>query len=266
MRLSGKVIAVTGASGGIGSAVCRKLLAEGASVVALDLWPSRDGRSVAAQAEAAIGASDRLLAIANDVTSVDETEAAYDRAMAEFGRIDGVFLNAGLLNRGGLFEESLEVWRRQIDVNVIGVWIGARAAARRMIDGGHPGAIVITSSISGLKGAPGHLSYATTKHAVVGMMRSLALELGPHDIRVNSIHPTAVRTPMVDNLAHAARMVGRPDATIADLEAVYRQRHVLPRAWALPEDIANSTTWLFSEDARFVTGVTLPIDGGTCVR
>jgi (+)-trans-carveol dehydrogenase len=255
MRLEGKVMVVTGAAGGIGRAACARLAQDGAKVVALDLWPNGVDQAVPA-----------ALAVAADVSRREAMEDAARQVMQAFGRIDGLFVNAGILRAGGVFEATEAEWTDTLSVNVDGAFNTIRALARPMVQAGQGGSIVLTSSISGLKSVGKFIAYTTSKHAVVGLMRGCAQELGPAGIRVNSIHPTSVRTDMVESVDHARRMLKRQDATIAELQAVYRERHALPVAWLDPEDVANAVAWLMSDEARYVTGNTLTVDAGFGVR
>lgn len=256
-KLDERVIAVTGAAGGIGAATVARLARDGARVLAVDRW--------SALADPGAPPSDGVLRLEADVLDPAALDQAVATAMDRFGRMDGAFLNAGIARGGGLFTAEDTDWDAIIGVNLTGVFNSARAFARPMVDAGNGGSIVITSSISGLKAVGRFLAYAASKHGVVGIMRSLAQELGPHWIRVNSVHPTSVRTPMIDNDEHARRMVGRPDATVEDLKKLYIQRHALPVAWVEPDEIANAVAWLMSDEARFVTGNTLTVDAGATI-
>ncbi|ADO43602.1 SDR family oxidoreductase [Ketogulonicigenium vulgare] len=251
--LQGKTFFVTGAAGGIGAATVTRLLAEGANVIASDRW----------DAETRVSAN--LLQVPGDVTSRADMRAAVAAGVAAFGTLDGGFLNAGVCLEGGLFDGTDAVFDLTMDVNVKGVFQSASAVAEVLAEK-QSGSLVLTSSISGLRGAARFMAYAASKHAVVGLMRSFAQQLGPLNIRVNTVHPTSVRTPMVDDIAHARRTFQREDATMDDLMALYKQRHLMPIAWVEPEEIANAVAWLLSDQARFVTGNTLTIDAGTCVK
>ena len=126
---------------------------------------------------------------------------------------------------------------------------------------------MLTSSISGMKGSAGYASYIASKHAVVGLMRSLANELGSRRIRVNTVHPTSVNTPMVNNPDHAERWTGRRgEGAMEALKDIYRQRHLIPVPWLEPEDVANAVAFLVSDEARYITGVTLPVDAGLLAK
>jgi NAD(P)-dependent dehydrogenase (short-subunit alcohol dehydrogenase family) len=145
-----------------------------------------------------------------------------------------------------------------IAVNLTGVWKTVKAAAPAMIEAGNGGLIVITSSTGGMKGVPGIAHYVAAKHSVVGLMRSLANELAPHSIRVNTVHPTGVNTPMIAN-----------DITMQAMSAaaeLVNMQNALPVSLVEPVDISNAIVWLASEEARYVTGVSLPVDAGFLQR
>ncbi|MCR6671353.1 SDR family oxidoreductase [Devosia ginsengisoli] len=268
MRLEGKVVVVTGAGGGIGSATCARLLDEGASIAALDRWSEQSlaTADLAPRGTVSAQAAGRIVALDADVTDATALEAAVAAAGTALGEIDGAFLNAGILRGGNLQTTTDKDWQDTLDVNLTGVWKSARAVTGAMRAHGRGGSVVITSSISGLRGAQDFAAYAAAKHGVVGLMRSMAQELGPLGIRVNTLHPTSVDTPMVNSLEHAQRWTKSTGGTMADLEAIYRARHLLPVAWLDPRDIANAVLWLLSDEARYVTGVTLPLDAGLCVK
>ncbi|RJQ75908.1 SDR family oxidoreductase [Amycolatopsis panacis] len=258
-------IVVTGAAGGIGSAVCRLLAARGARVAALDM-ADRDGRALAEPVAEAIRAEGgQAVAAAADLRRPADLAAATAAVADRLGPIGGVFANAGLLRPGTNEDLAPEDWQKSLDVNVTGTWNTVRAALPHFRPEG--GAIVLTSSVAGATGMSGYAGYVMSKHAVVGMMRSLAHELGPRSIRVNTVHPTSVNTPMVNNPDHAERRTGkRGPEGIAALREFYRNRHLLPVAWLEPEDVAHAVAWLLSAEARYITGVTLPVDAGLLAK
>jgi (+)-trans-carveol dehydrogenase/(-)-trans-carveol dehydrogenase len=160
-----------------------------------------------------------------------------------------------------------QTWRDVIDVNLTGVWHTAKAAIPHLIAGGHGGSIIITSSDAGLKPFVNDAHYTAAKHGLVGLMRTLALELAPHMIRVNSLHPTTVDTDMVRNDASYALF--RPDLehpTIEDFASASQATNALPIPWVEPVDISNALLFLASDEARYVTGVTLPVDAGNVLK
>jgi (+)-trans-carveol dehydrogenase/(-)-trans-carveol dehydrogenase len=154
-----------------------------------------------------------------------------------------------------------------IDINLTGVWHTAKAAIPHLIEGGNGGAIILTSSAAGLQAYENIAHYVSAKHGVVGLMRTLALELAPHMIRVNSIHPTQVDTPMIQN--EATYRLFRPDLehpTKDDFAPASQTVNALPIPWVEPVDISNAVLFLASDEGRYVTGVTLPVDAGTVIK
>lgn len=263
--LSGRTMIVTGAGSGIGAATTSLLAERGARVIAIEL-PDRDGASLARPVvDRVIRAGGDAVAVTADVTDPAELESAVDRAVERYGAVTGVFANAGVLGAGTVLSTDTATWARSIDVNVTGVWNTVRASLRHFVPEG--GSIVLTSSVWGLKGLDGHLSYAVSKHAVVGMMRAMAVELGSRNIRVNCVHPTTVDTPLVNNEDHAQRWTGlRGEEGMRALDALYRSRHLLPVALVDPLDVAHAVAWLLSDEARWTTGASLPVDGGLLAK
>jgi NAD(P)-dependent dehydrogenase (short-subunit alcohol dehydrogenase family) len=190
-----------------------------------------------------------------------------DDAVAELGRLDIVCANAGIYSQGQACELSEQVWQDMIDINLTGVWHTCKAATPHLIAGGRPGSIVITSSSVGLRAAQNVAHYGASKHAVVGLMRTLALELGPRMIRVNSVHPTAVDTDMIHNESLYRLMApGVQHPTREDVAPVLQSLNALPIPWVEPRDIANAVLFLVSDEARYVTGVALPVDAGMTIK
>ncbi len=264
MTIDGTVV-VTGAAGGIGAATCRVLAGRGARIAAFDLADD-DGAPLAEPVAASIReAGGRAAALAADLRRPDELAAAMAVAVESVGPVSGVFANGGLLLAGSNEDLSVVDWQTSLDVNVTGTWNTIRAALPHFAPGG--GAIVLTSSVAGAKGMSGFTGYVTAKHAVVGLMRSLAHELGPRRIRVNTVHPASVNTPMINNEDHAERWTGlRGEEGLAALREFYTARHLLPVPWLEPEDVARAVAWLLSDDARYVTGVALPVDAGLLTK
>lgn len=270
-RLDGKVAFVTGAARGMGRAFSVRLAAEGADIVALDisapietvaydLATSDELDETVALVEEAGGTA---LAQRADVRDLEELCAAVDAALERFGHIDILCANAGIVTHGMAWEMSEETWLQTIDINLNGVWRTVKAVIPSMIERGEGGSIIFTSSAAGLKGFPVISHYVAAKHGVVGLARTLALELGEHNIRVNTVNPTVVGTPMVFNEpSYQAFVPDKPNPTKADVLEVYRELNVLPVDVIEPADVAAAVAWLASDDARYVTGVSLPIDAG----
>ena len=211
----------------------------------------------------------RIVARQADVRDFDALKAAVDAGVEELGRLDIVLANAGVASAGGPVETMApDSWKNTIDINLTGLWHTARAAVPHLIAGGQGGSVVLTSSVAGLRAMPGMSGYVSAKHGVIGLMRTLAVELGQHRIRVNSVLPTNVNTPMFMN--EGAFKLFRPDMENPgpeDVAAVIAQfMHVLPVGWVEPEDISNAILFLVSDEARYITGVALPVDAGALIK
>jgi NAD(P)-dependent dehydrogenase (short-subunit alcohol dehydrogenase family) len=248
-RLDGKVIAVLGASVGIGRAACLRFAAEGARVVAAS-------RNLAACEEvvAAIRADGgEALALAVDVAVATELEAAFERTLETFGRLDGAFNNAGVQTVARpLAEHTEDDWDRLFAVNLRGMWLALRAEIPRLVAAGG-GAIVNTTSVGGLVGAPGIGPYVASKHGIIGLTKAAALDYAAEGVRVNALAPGATRTAMFTDWLPTPEEQ-QAVAGVAPLARV-----------AEPEEIAGAAAWLLSDDASFVTGATLAVDGGYSV-
>jgi (+)-trans-carveol dehydrogenase len=271
-RVEGKVAFITGAARGQGRSHAIRLAEEGADVIAVDVCRQLDsvpygmatlddlGKTVE-QVEA-LGR--RIVAIQADVRDYDALSAAVDTGVAELGRLDIVSANAGIFSLGRLEDLDAQSWKEMIDVNLTGVWHTCKAAIPHLKAGGRGGSIIITSSVAGLRGVRNIGHYVTAKHGLVGLMRSLALELGSDSIRVNSIHPTSVGTDMILN--QATFSLFRPDLdhpTLDDVSDSFRSGKILPINWVESVDISNALLYLASDEGRYVTGVTLPVDAGS---
>lgn len=263
-RLEGKVAFVTGAARGQGRSHALRLAEEGADIIAVDLCAQIESvpYSMATpddlrETQRLIEEQDRrVIAEQADVRSFEALKSVVDRGVAEFGRLDVVCANAGIFTvADSTWEIDEQGWQDVIDVNLTGVWHTAKAAVPHMIAAGNGGAIVITSSTAGLKGFGGATHYVASKHGVIGIMRSLAMELAQYSIRVNTVHPTGVNTPMVVNEFFGELMQRRPEMGAA-------MQNLLPVEMVEPVDISNAIVWLASDEARYVTGVTLPVDAG----
>jgi SDR family mycofactocin-dependent oxidoreductase len=274
-ELGGKVAIITGGARGQGRAHALALARAGADLVVCDiaaqlptvpyaLATPEDLEETRRQVEA-LGR--RCLAVRADVRDGEAMRALAAQALEALGRVDILIANAGIESFGRAWELSDAQWDEMIGVNLTGVWQSCKAAIPPMIAGGRGGAIVITSSIAGLKPLANNAHYCASKHALVGLMRTLALELAPHGIRVNSIHPSTVDTPIVRNQAmYTLFSGGDPAATEADALPAFRALNLLPIPWMAPEDIANAALWLVSDAARYVTGVALPVDAGLLLK
>jgi NAD(P)-dependent dehydrogenase (short-subunit alcohol dehydrogenase family) len=247
-RLDGKVAAVTGGGNGIGRATCVALAEAGASVVVVD----RDDAAATDAADAIRAGGGNASPATADVSDEGAIEALFSKIVAELGRVDVLVNNAGTALRRPATELSLADWDKVVAVNMTGVFLCSRAAARHMIAAGNGGAIVNTASIMGLSGGGlyPNISYQTTKGALVNMTRALAVEWAAHGIRVNAVAPTYVRTKFIQPLLDQPELVAR-------IEAMTPLRRM-----AEPEEVADAILFLASPAAAMVTGHTLPVDGG----
>ena len=268
-KLDGKVAFITGAGRGQGRSHAIRLAQEGADIIAVDICKQIDSVPYPLsspddlkQTAAEVEALDRRIHTAEaDVRDRDGLQAALDAGIAELGPVDIVLANAGIAPMS-LDPKDAE-WTDVIDVNLTGVYHTVLVAYPAMVERGAGGSIVLTSSTAGLSGiggnTPGGLGYTAAKHGIVGLMRGWANYLAPHSIRVNSVHPTGVSTPMVENDALRAILEANPSMDPAEMNA-------LPIAMVEPRDISNAIAWLVSDEARYVTGVTLPVDAGYTVK
>jgi len=248
-RVAGKVAVITGAASGLGEATARLMHAEGASVLLADIQDDR-GQRVAAEL------GDRALYLHCDVTAETDVAGVVDTAVREFGRLDCMFNNAGIVGaHGGIDEIPLEEYEFTMAVLLRSVFLGMKHAARVMKPQ-RSGVILNTASIGGLQGGLGPHVYGAAKGAVVALTRNVAAELGAWSIRVNAIAPGKILTPM-----NAAGVVGDPDAMEEAREA-FRTRTPLPGRIGVADDIAHAALWLASDDAGFVSGHVLVVDGG----
>jgi len=275
-RVEGKVAFITGAGRGQGRSHAVKLASEGADIIAIDILHDVEGAlpmatpdDLAETVKLVETHDRRIIATQADVRDLDGLKAAVDAGVEELGRLDIVVANAGVASLGGPVEKmSQDNWKHTIDINLTGLWNTARVAIPHMIAGGQGGAIVLTSSVGGMHAMPNMSHYVSAKHGVIGLMRSLAVELGQHHIRVNSVLPTNVNTPMFMN--EGTYKMFRPDLenpTAADVEPIAAQfMHVLPHGWIEPEDVSNAILFLASDESRYITGVPLPIDLGALLK
>jgi (+)-trans-carveol dehydrogenase len=272
-RVEGKVAFITGAARSQGRSHALRLAQEGADIIAVDLagpvesvtmYPPATEEDLAETVRQVEALDRRIIATKADVRDTDALQAAVDDGVAQLGRLDIVLANAGIFEIQAAAELTDAAWREMIDINLTGVWNTCKVAMRHLVEGGQGGAIVITSSVAGLKGIPNTVHYTAAKHGVVGIMRTLAQELAPHFIRVNSVHPTSVDTVMIQN--EKTWGLFQPDNPNPDRESaapVFQSINALPVPWVEPVDISNAVLFLVSDEARYITGVALPIDAGS---
>ena len=273
-RVAGKVAFITGAARGQGRSHAIRLAGEGADIIAIDVcddiptvpYGGATDADLAETVKAVEALDRRIVAVRADVRDYAAVKAALDVGVAEFGRLDIVSANAGVYSHAAAVELTEEQWGTLVDINLTGVWRTCKAAIGHLVDGGRGGSIVLTSSGAGLKGFPNLAHYVSAKHGVVGLMRTLALELAPHSIRVNSLHPATVDTPMVQN--DAMYRLFAPDAlhpSREDFAAAAAPMNALPVPWIEPIDVSNALLFLASDEARYITGVALPVDAGMTI-
>ena len=265
-RVEGKVAFITGAARGQGRSHALRLAQEGADIIAIDVCeavptnniPPATEEDLAETVRQVEALDRRIVASKADVRDYDGLKAAVDAGVAELGRLDIVAANAGI---AGTPAQAADIpddhWTTMIDINLSGVWHTAKATIPHLKAAGG-GSIIITSSDAGLFAYPNMSHYVSAKHGLVGLMRTLALELAPDMIRVNSVHPTTVATDMVLN--DSIYRLFRPD--LENPTAM----NALPIPWVEAVDISNAVLFLASDESRYVTGVPLPVDAGALVK
>ncbi|ELZ52215.1 3-oxoacyl-ACP reductase [Halorubrum distributum JCM 9100] len=242
------VALVTGAGSGIGRATANRLAAEGATVVAADI-DTEAGQETAEQIKENDG---NVTFIEVDTSRSESIEALVDTTLNEHGRLDYAVNNAAIGNTPAQVPEiDEEEWDRVLDVNQTGVWAGMKYELPALYDTGG-GAIVNVSSKAGLRGSPGRAPYAASKHGVVGLTRTAALETANDDVRVNAVCPTIVETPALESMSEAER-----SSIIGEVPM---------RRAASPDEVASVIVWLCSDEASYITGQSLPVDGGETVK
>jgi (+)-trans-carveol dehydrogenase len=271
-RVDGKVAFVTGAARGQGRSHAVRLAEEGADIIAVDIdaqvesvpYPLATAADLQQTVEAVEATGRRIVAANADVRDYDALKAALDDGVSQLGRLDIVSANAGIVSFSPSAEMPEGTWQDMIDINLTGVWHTCKAAIPVIADGG---SIILTSSTAGLAGFANISHYTAAKHGVTGLMKALAGELAPRMIRVNSVHPTTVDTPMVLNDATFQLFAAEDEAfDQAAFEAASAANHVLPIPWVESIDISNAVLFLASDEARYITGVALPIDAGLLSR
>lgn len=247
-RLTGRVALVTGGAHGIGRAIATRFIDEGAQVVIADI----DGGAAETTARA-LGDEGRTIAVTCDISQRDQVRAAVERCVSTFGGLDVLAANAANADVVPLLEIGDAAWQRMLDVNLTGAFISIQEAARAIIARGR-GAIVVTASTNSFFVEANTAHYSATKFGVIGLMRTAALDLAPHGIRINAVSPGIVRTRL------AGYLVEDPVAG-----AVYLDQYVPLRRFAEPDDIASAVAFLASDDAAYITGENLVVDGGATV-
>ncbi len=276
-RVEGKVAFVTGAARGQGRSHAVRLAEEGADIIAIDVCgPITPDSQIApsnpddlAQTADLVKNLDRRIVTAQvDVRDYDALKAALDSGVEQLGRLDIVVANAGIGNGGETLDKTSEAdWDDMIAVNLSGVWKTVKAAVPHLLSSGSGGSVILTSSVGGLKAYPHTGHYIAAKHGVIGLMRTFAVELGQHWIRVNAVCPTNVNTPMFMN--EGTMKLFRPDLENPgpdDLAVAAQFMHTLPIGWVEPVDISNAVLFLASDEARYITGLLVTVDAGSMLK
>jgi SDR family mycofactocin-dependent oxidoreductase len=266
-RVEGKVAFITGAGRGQGRSHAIRLAQEGADIIAVDVledyptvrYPMSGQADLDETARAVRALGRRIVAARADVRDAAALQAALDASVAELGRLDIACANAGIYTVQPWDQVTPHVWQDTIDTNLTGVWNTMVVAVPHLVAAGG-GSIIATSSTAGLKGMPFLAPYVAAKHAVVGVCRSLANELASHHIRVNTVHPAGVDTPMVTGAETLEPFISRSP----ELGAIFT--NALPVEALDPRDVSNAVLWLASDEARYVTGAALTVDAGNTIR
>ncbi|HEY3716738.1 MAG TPA: mycofactocin-coupled SDR family oxidoreductase [Jatrophihabitantaceae bacterium] len=274
-RLAGKIAFVTGAARGQGRSHAVRLAEEGADIIAVDIasqidtvpYPMATPEDLAQTVKEVEALDRRIVASRVDVRDYDALKAVLDDGVARLGRLDIVSANAGIVSFGRAEDLTEQTWQDMLDVNLTGVWHTAKAAIPHLRAAGG-GSIIITSSGAGLKGQANTGHYVAAKHGVVGLMKTLANELAPDLIRVNTVNPGSVDTEMIQNQGtYHLFMPDHPgEITRADVAPVFQGVNALPVPWMEPVDISNAVLFLASDEARYITGVALPVDAGNLIK
>jgi (+)-trans-carveol dehydrogenase len=274
--LEGKVAFITGAARGQGRSHALRLAEDGADIIAVDLcatvpgtpYPGATAEDLDETVRLVEALGRRIVAEQADVRDLPALEKALGTGVETLGRLDIVCANAGITvdphTADAISEES---WDTTVAINLSGVWRTCRAAIPHLKATGAGGSIVLTASVAGTRGYPHVGEYVAAKHGVLGLMKTLANELGPYGIRVNAVSPTQVNTQMIHHDAYYRLFnPGHPDPTREDFAAASQWGHALAVPWVEPRDVSNAIAFLVSEQARFITGADLPIDAGSTVR
>jgi len=265
--LDSKVVLITGAARGQGRSHALRCAEEGADIIAIDVcrnmdvlpYPLATSEELAQTVADVEALGQKIVSFEVDVRDLDRLTRAVSDAVSVLGRLDIVVANASIAPCPPSENDPAKIWRDVLDVNLTGVWNTVQATRDHLVRGGRGGSIVMINSTAGLKALPlgtvGGGAYGVAKHGVVGLMRVTAQELAPHMIRVNTIHPTGVGTPMVVN-DPMQEYIGANPGVVDSLT------NLMPVEMVEPVDISNAVVWLGSDAARYVTGVTLPVDAG----
>ena len=273
--LEGRVAFITGAARGQGRAHAVRLAQEGVDIIAVDIcediasmtYPNASEDDLAETVRLVEKEDRRIIARKADVRDFQGLSEAFNAGFAEFGRVDIVLANAGIIRMGSESDDFLADWNDVIDTNLTGVFHTVRAALPALREGGRGGSIVITSSTAGLKASASlyasGMAYASAKRGLVALMQGLASSLAPEWIRVNTIHPTGVASGMTMN---EAMMKLFEEASAGGSNSISGMQNALPIEMLQPEDVANAVAFLVSDEAKFITGTEWALDAGFMIR
>jgi SDR family mycofactocin-dependent oxidoreductase len=274
-RVEGKVAFITGAARSQGRSHAIRLAQEGADIIAVDIagpvesvtaYPPATEEDLAETVKEVEALDRRIVAHKADVRNPRALKEALDDGVAQLGRLDIVAANAGIYQMHPALELDDAGWQETIDINLTGVWNTVKVALPHLV-ASNGGSIILTSSLAGLKGLANSVHYNAAKHGVVGIMRSIANEFAQYNIRVNSVHPTGVNTIMIQNKAVWGLFdPANPDPTRESAATAFQTLNALPIPWVEPVDISNAILFLASDEARYITGVTLPVDAGAFIK
>lgn len=276
-RLDGKVVFITGAGRGQGRNHAVRMAEQGADIIAVDIcenidtvsefYPLATEEDLAETKRLVEATGRRVVAEKADVRDFDGLKAVLEAGVSTLGRLDCVVANAGIATYGKSWELSGDQWRDMIDVNLTGVWHSAKAAVPILLEQRQGGSMIFTSSIGGLKGVQHVAHYVAAKHALVGLMRTMANELSAEGVRFNTVHPTNVDTMMIQNPGTYSMFApSDPNPTQEKAMPGFESLSNLPTPWIDCDDVTNAMIYLLSDEARYVTGVALPVDTGATIK
>ena len=266
--MTGKVVLITGAARGQGRAHAVRLSADGADIILVDIagplppsvpYDSATPGELTETADLVAANGRRAVTAIVDTREHDALCAAVDKGVAELGRLDVIVANAGICCPAAWDQVSPSDFQDTVNINLVGTWNTVMAGAKHIIAGGRGGSIILIGSVAGVKMEPFMVAYTASKHGVTGLAKSFAVELGRYDIRVNSLHPGSVATPMgsgrmMEAMQHAAESYSHPQYGFS--------KQLLPNAVTMPEDVANAVAWLASDESKFVTAAAISVDVG----
>jgi SDR family mycofactocin-dependent oxidoreductase len=274
--LEGRVAFITGAARGQGRAHAIRLAKDGADIIAIDIcrpvsdtitYPLATSEELAETVRAVEATGRKVLAREVDIRDLAALQEVVADGVEQFGRLDIIIANAGVLSWGRMHEMSEEQWDTVIDINLNGTWRTIRAAVPAMIDAGNGGSIIIVSSSAGLKATPGNGHYSASKHGLVALTNALAIELGEFGIRVNSIHPYSIETPMVEKKAMMDLFTKFPQYVHSfspmPYQPVDHQSKKGLMEFMMPEEVSDVVAWLASDGSATISGSQIAVDRGT---